>query len=92
MEKIQFKAIYGIAIEKSAVQGYVAQQKIIKIINSQKNELVEKYSAKWQDVYDLMIDRVLTMSEDELTELLQSGLNDVFIIKQKLSLIPIRNR
>jgi hypothetical protein len=68
MEKIQFKAIYGIAVEKSSCSEYVLQQRLLKRLKSQQDKLKQTYEARWQEVWGNIEDRVLVMEREELEE------------------------
>lgn len=66
MEKINVKAIYGIAVEKSQCSSYVLQQKLLKKLRQQSETLIEKYLAQWVDAWGRIEDRILSMEEEEL--------------------------
>lgn len=93
MEKIQFKAIYGIAVEKSSCSAYVLQQKILKRLRSQIDVIKETYGARWQEVWGNIEDRVLSMEEEELNyswEICRE--NGILEYKKQIQNIVNRNR
>ncbi len=68
MEKIQFRAIYGIAIEKSSCSAYVLQQRLLRKLREQKHILEETYQNRCREVWENIEDRVLIMQKEELEQ------------------------
>jgi hypothetical protein len=92
MEK-NFKAVYGIAVQKSNCSAYVLEQKIIKKIKEQSDILKITYQNRWKDKYAILEDRVLAMEKPELEmawEILQE--KNVLEFNKELSKIKNRNR
>lgn len=94
MEKNQFRAIYGIAVEKpDTVSTYILQQKLLKKLRSHIPVIQDKYGARWQDVWGDLEDRVLIMEKEELEE---SGLildqKGIFVFKTETQKIINRSR
>jgi hypothetical protein len=93
MEKIQFKAIYGIAVEKSSCSAYVLQQKLIKKLRSQIDLLKSYHENSWKDVWGRIEDRVLSMEDDEIRsswEMCQS--KNILEFQEEMQKIVNRNR
>ena len=94
MKKNQFKAIYGISVEKSeTVSEYILQQKLLRRLRKEITTIQEKYGAKWQETWGNIEDRVLIMQKQELEE---SGMildkKGIIAFKSEIQNIINRNR
>lgn len=91
MEKIQFRAIYGIAVTKSECSAYILQQRLLKKVKGQLETIKEQYGVKWKEVWGKLEDRILVMEKEELLESMKT-LDEKGLIEMKSKVEAMINR